>query len=603
MKRSCWFLLSVILHAFAAPLYADTPTTSPDLRVGTGFHAFEHLGGIGHQAEAAAACGVTVIYASGVGGDGYGGLPETAAWKQRLADEAAYAKKAHDLGITTVLGYLCATSIVGLEAFDAHWTDAMRAEFGSAPETWLQQDANGNALPSWYGGEYRPACMNNPSWRNYETYMVRQQLETGHDGVFFDNPTVHIEGCYCTHCMAGFAAFMKTEGTVVPDPSVEAMRKIAQERVNDFKRYRCTIGRDFLAAMRAFARTINPKALITANNSLNSPEAMYSQSRGFAYNIYEMSKGEDFVVVEDMSTQPRTNDDGTIAEYGPTYAQLHAISHGLPLVAVTIVDGEYHTPPNLVRLAMAEAAAHEAMYMLWSAWPEAERERMIRSVRPYADWQRKHADLLNDSERRRDVQLFLPFRRWVDTEKCIASTLAGALSAGNIQYAVFSEDDFTMDQLRKSPVVLVEAMEALTDSERQILEPYGAVGGHVVDASKPNWMHELKAVLQPSVRVDGPPQVRAVARDQETRTVVHVMNLNVTRVDPFHDVVTPAEHVKLEVATPFEEIGAVRYATPDGDGEFVEFEHTRMPAETGTRIRCTIPTLAVSGILVIEHAG
>jgi hypothetical protein len=109
-------------------------------------------------------------------------------------------------------------------------------------------------------------------------------------------------------------------------------------------------------------------------------------------------------------------------------------------------------------------------------------------------------------------------------------------------------------------------------------------------------------VLQPTVRVDGPPHVRAVARDQDTQTVVHVMNLNVTRVDPFHDVVTPAENVTLEVATPFEQIGAVRYATPDGDGAFAALEFARMPAEFGTRIRCTIPTLAVSGILVIESA-
>ena len=49
--------------------------------------------------------------------------------------------------------------------------------------------------------------MNNPDWRNYEEFMVRQQLETGHDGIFFDNPTVHPQGCYCPHCMERFDAF------------------------------------------------------------------------------------------------------------------------------------------------------------------------------------------------------------------------------------------------------------------------------------------------------------------------------------------------------------------------------------------------------------
>jgi len=37
--------------------------------------------------------------------------------------------------------------------------------------------------------------MNHPDWRTYERFMVRQQLESGCDGIFFDNPTVHPQGC------------------------------------------------------------------------------------------------------------------------------------------------------------------------------------------------------------------------------------------------------------------------------------------------------------------------------------------------------------------------------------------------------------------------
>jgi len=176
--------------------------------------------------------------------------------------------------------------------------------------------------------------------------------------------------------------------------------------------------------MRRFARTLRPNALITCNNSLNSPDVLFSQSRGLGYNIFELSKTEDFVVVEDMATQPRVLPDGRLFEYGSTYRQLHAISHGKPVVAVTIAEADYHTPARLVRLAMAEAAAHGASYLSWPTWPESDRARMAASVRPQADLLRAQERWLNDTHPRRDAVLFLPFQRWIETDACAASRIA-----------------------------------------------------------------------------------------------------------------------------------------------------------------------------------
>ena len=54
-----------------------------DVLPATIFPAFDHLGTIGLQAKAAAACGVNLLYATGLGGEGYGGLPEAAEWARR----------------------------------------------------------------------------------------------------------------------------------------------------------------------------------------------------------------------------------------------------------------------------------------------------------------------------------------------------------------------------------------------------------------------------------------------------------------------------------------------------------------------------------------
>ena len=153
---------------------AETPR---ELRIGRAGHAFDHLGGIGEQAEAAAASGATIIYASGLG---EARLRRACRRRTSLTTRAKtvseYNRQAKQNGIELSIGYLCATSIVKLDTFDKNWTDEFRAQFKTRPAEWRQQDRQGKPLASWYGGDYQPACMNNPDWRAYERAMVRYQL-------------------------------------------------------------------------------------------------------------------------------------------------------------------------------------------------------------------------------------------------------------------------------------------------------------------------------------------------------------------------------------------------------------------------------------------
>ena len=218
--------------------------------------------------------------------------------------------------------------------------------------------------------------MNNPDWQHYEKAIVKMQLEAGHDGIFFDNPTVHPQGCYCEFCMRKFQTIWRPAGVKVERPPIRLMptymRKIASSASRTFYIF---VPRSPVIFSRKFKirAQVKPKAMITCNNSLNSPTSFFSQSRTYGYNIHEMSKVEDLVVVEDEVSQPRTLPNGNTVEYGHMYELLHAISHDKPVVAVTIVDGDYHTAPNFMRLAMAEAAAHDASYLSWPTWPESQR--------------------------------------------------------------------------------------------------------------------------------------------------------------------------------------------------------------------------------------
>lgn len=593
-------LVIVFLVAEASAVDAGPPR---EYRPGYSFHAFDHLHNYGKQAEAAVASGVTVIYATGLGSDGYTGLPPSDQWEAHRQDASAYAKHAKSLGIQAVLGYLCATSIVGLDAFDDNWPPELRQSLHSGPAEWRQQDSEGNFLPSWYEGAYHPACMNHPDWRTYERFMVSAQLETGHDGIFFDNPTVHPKGCYCPHCMNRFAAFLRGEGRESVEDSVEALRRYALDHPDDFKRFRCTIARDFLAAMRDHARSVNPNAVVTANNSFNHRDVLFSQCLDYAYNIAELSKAEDFVVIEDMSSQPRVLADGKTMECAPSYAQLQAIINGKPLIAVTIAENDYHTPPNLVRLAMCEAAAYNTGYMLWPTWPEEQRGRMASMVRPYAEWLRGKAEQISTSRIRRDVLVFLPFREWVDSRECAVTTMARELTAGNLPYEVVSEDRFA-GELAVSRILLLEKRDVCTQEEIECVKQFEAKGGRVLEAVGEEWLERVKdAVGTPSLALEGPATVRGVARDGDGRSLVVLYNLNVERLSSFEDKVTPAEKVVVDVFVPYKAVKAVTLSAPEDLPASGSMAFTATEAEAGTRVRCEAPTFDIGVMLTIERAG
>jgi hypothetical protein len=305
-----------------------------------------------------------------------------------------------------------------------------------------------------------------------------------------------------------------------------------------------------------------------------------------------------------MATQPRTDANGQTFEYGPTYKQLHAINHGKPIVAVTIANGDYHTPPNLMRLAMAEAAAHSSSYLSWPTWPEKERPRMIAVVRPQADFLRRNEELLNDAPFRADVLLFLPFRRWVDTENCTASALAARLTKENIQYKIICEDDFaSIAQQKKRSVLLLDAISGLTPAEQQTVAAVEKDGTAIIAADKPNWFERVRAAIgKPSIGVDAASTVRAVVHDQPGRTIVHLYNLDVERLSSFEDKVTPAKDVAFALTAPFKVRAVTLYTADAGAGAVpTPLKFKSGPPTDGSLIQVQVPQLHISAIVVIDQ--
>ncbi len=367
--------------------------------------------------------------------------------------------------------------------------------------------------------------------------------------------------------------------------------------------FRATIAADFFADMRAYAKSIRPGALLTANNSLNSPDVLFKQIRESGMDIHAMSENEDFVTIEDMVSQPRTLPDGRTIEYGPTCEQVRAIIHGKPLVACTIAEADYHTPPHLTRLAMAEAAAHGASYLLWSTWPENVRAKMIDAVRPEVDLLYRTREWLARAQPRRDVILFLPARGWIDGDVCKESALAAELSRANLQYEVVCEDDFQLSRLQTTKTLLVEGLSVLNSKEKAIAEDFRRAGGVVLAADAGDWLKQIRSQPGvPAVTVRGPATIRAVVRDLPQRTLVHLLNLNVVRRSSFEDEVRPAENVRLTVHVPFRSGYTVRAITADAQGTSGNLPADFHADSRGGMVEFVVPRLDLSAILVSSRA-
>src|SRR4051812_26543973 len=88
-------LSALTLVCATASTRAAEPAVYP-LAVGVAQHAFDHLGNLGDQADAVAATGGTVSYATGCGGIGYAGLPPADEMAKVLKKTSDYNKHARD---------------------------------------------------------------------------------------------------------------------------------------------------------------------------------------------------------------------------------------------------------------------------------------------------------------------------------------------------------------------------------------------------------------------------------------------------------------------------------------------------------------------------
>ncbi len=159
--------------------------------------------------------------------------PTVDEFVQKYRDQAAWTRQhvidAKAAGVGLVTAYICMMTVGGdPEARSGFWNfydnwDAF-AEFdippkpADDPETWQQRNPDGSPVIAYSRAHaaYKPMfrwtnCINNPGWRAYQQWVTEESARLGLDGFFVDNAGTH--HCYCPHCRAKFAEWIKSRYT------------------------------------------------------------------------------------------------------------------------------------------------------------------------------------------------------------------------------------------------------------------------------------------------------------------------------------------------------------------------------------------------------
>ncbi len=257
----------------------------------------------------------------------------------------------HQVGVR-VFGYIQASNCVYQDSY--------------VDKDWYALDPNGNKIYCYIGRYY--TSLLNPEWQAEVRGHIRTLVDTGADGIFFDNPwlggvgfdvaemPLGVIGSYDEYSQTAYSR--QFDGEQIP-----LVLNTRNPAVQQYLRWRTSIAITVLTKWIEVARNLNPSILIGANNfdaiARNSYVTMGMDLPGFAAL-------QDVVTVENFSW-PHLEDDDTVIAGAITIGASQSKSHGKPVTTKPYANGvglERVWQPREFELAMAEAAAMKAPVVL-----------------------------------------------------------------------------------------------------------------------------------------------------------------------------------------------------------------------------------------------
>ena len=232
-----------------------------------------------------------------------------------------------------------------------------------AHKEWYAEDPGGKKI-HYYTGRYM-TCWESPEWVEHLGGLVSRALESGADGIFFDNPWhaarpefffgawLGPAGCFCPRCRARYRA----------DTGAEIPKEIDAESDagNQYLAWRAGRVTTRLAELAALARGIKPDVVISANDF---DAVMRPSFITYGIDLAALAKVQDVMMIEDYglpkwTDRPRPR----LANNAVTLRTARALCPDVPLSVDPYDRGigfDHVFPARRYLQSVAEASACQA---------------------------------------------------------------------------------------------------------------------------------------------------------------------------------------------------------------------------------------------------
>jgi hypothetical protein len=288
---------------------------------------------------------------------------------------------------------------------------------------WYACDPRGRPF-YYYTGRYM-SCWRHPEWREHLREMVRGVIESGADGVFFDNPWhasqtfllggawLGAAGCYCLRCRSAYRAEVGRKMPVHLSPG--------QEATDRYLRWRADHVTQTLAELADYARTLKPDVLV----SVNDFDAVMRPSYVICgIDLAALAKVQDMLMIEDYGL-PRWETENRAAPLlvnnALTLRTAIALADGTPVSTDPYDKGigfDDVYPPRRFQQGIAEAAACGAAMVAKGTEFVADGQFTLLTAERYAPqreaighyhrWLMEHASLYENRQNAATIGLLYP---------------------------------------------------------------------------------------------------------------------------------------------------------------------------------------------------
>ena len=359
---------------------------------------------------------------------------------------------------------------------------------------WYARDRWGRFI-HYYTGRYM-TCWLHPEWREQLRQRVREVVEAGADGVFFDNPWMGLHvlslfgtwitgaGCACPRCRDAYAQV--SGGRPIPrrlDPQ--------DPHTRHYLAWRAGVVWQLIGELADYARSLRP-GVVVAENVYDAVNCNHYAE--FGVDLRQAARVSDVVMIEDHSF-PRLASDTTPVVNAITCKAARAWSGDTPVTTDPYIAGIGFDPvytPRQFRRAVAEGAAcgtatvvkgteffdlRDGGFTLLTGEPfAAEREALGRIHR----WLEAHADLYDGRREVSPLALYFPYATlpfdWRYAAPLTFAACQTLLMAG-LPYRIVGPGDWEAGDLGGQVLIVPPGGD---EGLNQRLREFAASGGRVI---------------------------------------------------------------------------------------------------------------------------